>query len=251
MLAEMDVSGLLSRHTSWKWSPLFNIFISLTVGFLFLESDVSLGKPTYDFLRSLQINGDGKFGVDFHYYDENISVLVISFTILFVIDTTNLLKKVFSTSFPVFMGRISFSMYLFHRSIIIDSLSNQLMDVNSSQGRYPNVLISFIVLFFVSEILTVFIDHPSVDFARWVEKGLLGDWKVNEVISSAPYWPRGVISYIYGRFKICVLSFISMLPTSLNSRLRSRNESQGEQVNSEIENAPKELKFIDSDILPK
>lgn len=243
MLAEMDISGVLTRYKDWKWSPLFNTTLALALGFTFLQSDYSLGKITFDFLRSLQINDKGEFGARDIFWQENISVLILSFTILFIIDTTNILRSVFSSSFPVFLGRISFSMYLFHRTIV-DSLSYQLMDINSSHGWYPIVGLCFIVLFFVSEVLTVFIDHPSVDFARWVEKGLLGDWTIKELIHTIPYWPRGVISYIYRRFKICVLNFASLGQISLCCRPKSKKEVNYSESDTQIE-----MTFRDSDTL--
>lgn len=219
MLAEMDVSGFLTRHSNWKWSLSFNLFLSLAVGFTFMESSFSFGRVTFEFLRSLQINGDGNFGVDVAFWQENISVLIISFTILFVVETTEFLQKIFSSPFPVYMGRISFSMYLFH-PIIISSLSNQLIDMNPSEGLNPNVTICFIVLFFVSEVLTVFVDHPSVDFGRWVEKRLLGQWTSQELIITIPYWPRATISFLFGRFKVCILNFMSLSPMNAFPRFR-------------------------------
>lgn len=67
----------------------------------------------------------------------------------------------------------------------------------------------FIIALFVSEILTVFIDLPSVDLSKWIERKILKDtrWTLKDICYSVPYWPYNVAYFFYSKTLICFCNF--------------------------------------------
>lgn len=79
----------------------------------------------------------------------------------------------------------------------------------------------FIIALFVSEILTVFIDLPSVDLSRWIEKKVLKDpnWTFKDIAYSVPYWPYNIIYFFYSKSLICFCNFSWVITCSYNNIL--------------------------------
>lgn len=123
MLTELDLMGVLSKYSRWKWSFLINCMIIAVLIFFFLESQFGYGTELGTFLRSIQLS-DGKFGVEKVFWRADVNILIICSAIMFIVETTPVVKRALSTTFIVFLGRISFSLYLFHYTLICKTFPN-------------------------------------------------------------------------------------------------------------------------------
>jgi peptidoglycan/LPS O-acetylase OafA/YrhL len=216
MLAELDVSGALTRYSKWRWSVALNLLISLAVTFIFMQSDYTVGKETLAFLKSLQIDpSTAKNGVRDIFWQENISVLFITSAILFVTETTSSLQYFFSLPPFVYLGRISFMTYLFHVTVYDDF--GRLF-----YAKYPDrtpletvglILAMLLLVIFASEALTVFIDTPSVQLSSWIENEVLRntEWAFIDIVYSIPRWPLGIFKFFYFKTRIVIINIYTFV----------------------------------------
>jgi peptidoglycan/LPS O-acetylase OafA/YrhL len=114
ILAHMDHQKIFKSVALSKWKSLLHTFLCLILAVFFLHSPLTLGSNTSEWIRTLQINDEGKYGVGDPFWEENASMLMVCF----IIETNLTVQKIFAWKGFIFLGKISFVMYLFHPMII-------------------------------------------------------------------------------------------------------------------------------------
>ncbi|KAK5036375.1 hypothetical protein LTS07_002102 [Exophiala sideris] len=106
-------------------------------------------------------------------------ISAIAFILL--VDNTAIFRRFFFFAFPQYLGEISFSMYLVHPLIIKVVLTRwndfvspwmagiRIWWIKECLNLTINGLVFIPVLFWVSDLLTRYVDRGSVDLARWLE----------------------------------------------------------------------------------
>lgn len=102
--------------------------------------------------------------------------------LILLVDHSAMLRCIFTSPFAQYLGEISFSMYLIHRNLlIIVALPLKTMIQNWMPTFMGNwwvgyimslgliIVTSFSILFRTSELLTRYLDRPSITFASWLE----------------------------------------------------------------------------------
>jgi hypothetical protein len=121
---------------------------------------------------------------------------------IFIIDTTIFVQKLFNNWFLVYLGRISFSLYLIHGNIL-HSLSTHLVVIyagDNPEKKLVVMIVTLISIFIFSEILTVFIDIPSVQFGNWlIELGSYKSFDFKSVFKWLLRLPLNFFLFIYIR----------------------------------------------------
>lgn len=180
ILAQMDVTGLTDRIRRSHLGVFATLLAVYVVIHLTFHSDYTLGATTDTFLRSFQLNSHGTFGVEGgtrdHWAHENVSQLVLSFAILVGVEVSTGVQSILSLMPFVFLGRVSFALYLYHHTLI-DSFGEWvfvMIPPTTFATRAANLGINVVVLLVVSEILTRIVDVPSVYLSKWVAVDLLG-----------------------------------------------------------------------------
>ena len=95
--------------------------------------------------------------------------------LLFITLYSPIIKKVLTTKFPQFLGKISFSLYLVHLPIICSFSCATYITLSSWQyfGYYSTSLITCLISFpiiIIASVLFTYIDEMSVKLARKVQK---------------------------------------------------------------------------------
>lgn len=92
--------------------------------------------------------------------------------ILIVVLNSNKLQNIFSLRPFRFLGEISFSMYLLHFIILFSFSSKLTILLSNKVGYHANFIISFLIslilIFVISKIMTVYIDNTGVRFSKYV-----------------------------------------------------------------------------------
>ncbi|KIV85435.1 hypothetical protein PV11_01131 [Exophiala sideris] len=100
---------------------------------------------------------------------------------ILLVDHTAVFRRFFTFSFPQYLGEISFSMYLIHPLIIKVVLTRwndfvspwtagiSIWWIKECLNLTINGLVFFPVLFWVSDLLTRYVDRRSIDLSRWLE----------------------------------------------------------------------------------
>ena len=117
------------------------------------------------------------------------------------------------------------------------------------------VLPQLIILLFASEVLTVFVDQPTVSFVFWLEQEALhGQWTWKGVIFSIPFWPLGVARFFYGRTKTLLLNFVSIFTGGADlvltwSYLLPRGDQEDLDLEADIEKGGRDYERVKTVIL--
>jgi peptidoglycan/LPS O-acetylase OafA/YrhL len=90
--------------------------------------------------------------------------------LIFSVLCSTLLQKIFTNKASIFLGKISFSMYLLH-PIVIASFSSYLIILFKDWKYYNNAvllifILTLIVTFIISYLMTIFVDKKSIEMSR-------------------------------------------------------------------------------------
>jgi uncharacterized membrane protein YeiB len=191
ILAHMDEQKILEAMTLSKRKRLLNIVICLVLFIFFLHSPITLGAKTTEWIRSWQVTKEGNWGVGDAFWEENTSMAIVSFLCLLMVETNPFLQKFFGWKGFVYLGRISFSMYLFHPTVI-ETIGLALKD---SVPKTPffvlvQILLVTLAVFICSDVLTKLFDEPSIHVTKWVETDLLTPWSIRRILAIPGFWMR-------------------------------------------------------------
>jgi hypothetical protein len=136
--------------------------------------------------------------------------------ILFVIETSDIAQSFFNLNIMQFLGRVSFPLYLYHEYMLeltfVKSFNYGAWLVSDGH-RVLMVLMTTILLLGVSEVLTIWVDRPSIEVTSWVGRGLFGEWNFSEtVFQSIPSWPQAVRKYVGDKCKETLESALYINP---------------------------------------
>jgi len=213
ILAEASNVGMLDRFQRSRLSTAINATLALFMVYFMFHGKYFYGKETFEFVRTLQVGKDGKHGVQDYFWEENATMCVVSFIVLFIVETKPFLQRFFSHRLFVFLGRISFALYLFHHTFMASTLHwlKTMIPFDTTINATILIALSTVLLCLVSEVLTIWIDHPSITFGRWIETKVLNDdWTVMDIAYSIPFWPRGIVSFAFHQTKLTIKSFIQL-----------------------------------------
>ncbi|KAI8900738.1 acyltransferase 3 [Globomyces pollinis-pini] len=187
VLAELSNAGILQKLAKIKLFLLFNIVSGLLIFYAFSVTPYSdYALPIRNYFTSFQMKQNGQLGRQHEmiFYRESPTDLMAAFLMLFMFETTPILQRFLSLPPFIFLGRVSFMMYLMN-DIFIHYLSHYAEYYIGKQTNSEIFLVTVVnlcFLFVISEILTIVIDTPSVDFSRWIEKVVLSDWTLKDLI---------------------------------------------------------------------
>lgn len=90
--------------------------------------------------------------------------------LIFSVLCANILQKMFTNKASLFLGKISFSMYLLH-PIVIASFSSYLIIQFKDWKYYNNAvllifILTLIITFIISYLMTIFVDKKSIELSR-------------------------------------------------------------------------------------
>jgi peptidoglycan/LPS O-acetylase OafA/YrhL len=140
----------------------------------------------------------------------DVSNLIITAILIIILDTTTLVQKMFSNPLLMYLGRISLPLYLIH-DFVLHSLSDDLVNTYAGNNSNRNSVVMGVTLFVViifSEILTVFVDAPSVQFGNWLVE--LGDSKsvsFKAIFKWILRLPCNFIAFFFSCFRKCYKNF--------------------------------------------
>ena len=129
---------------------------------------------TYPTFVDIKTTGYGFLATDFFGYAPTFYHMVGAFFVMLAVLSSAGLQKFFSLRFPLFLGRISFSMYAMH-VIIIGSLSCGMFLLLKPQMDYHTAVgITFVVTMGVSLlggwVVNRFVDEPGVRLSSTIQK---------------------------------------------------------------------------------
>jgi peptidoglycan/LPS O-acetylase OafA/YrhL len=108
--------------------------------------------------------------------------------LLMVLMNSEMLSKLFSFRLFSFMGKISFSVYLLHLTVL-EYFSLPLLHFIKDEFLFNKkvnlaliLLISLFVIVVVSFLMTTYIDQPAVKFANYVYNGLFSSKEKNSIV---------------------------------------------------------------------
>jgi peptidoglycan/LPS O-acetylase OafA/YrhL len=152
--------------------------------------------------NSIKLNEQGALGGRDNFWAEDTSIFVFCTAVMFLIECIDILQVVFSWQPFLFLGRISFTMYLFHqyhRDSVQHALVQELSTVTNTQWRvFLIFVISNALLFVESWVLVYLIDDPTVEFSRWFERVVfLEPWSMRRIRGWFLSRPRAVLNWGY------------------------------------------------------
>ncbi|KAJ8325904.1 hypothetical protein BDV3_003767 [Batrachochytrium dendrobatidis] len=201
-LADLSLHGYLNRFRQWKFSTLVQIgafLLSVVIAFdySFLPYSVLIDK-----FVCANLYQNGKQGVTNSGWKESFVVFVFCFTVMFCIETSTWLQRFFSHRIFVFLGRISFTLYLLHvywLNVFALKFNNYIKVVFVDCPEL-GVCVSFVtstcLLTLVSYLLIPIIDTPSIWAGKWVERALTEEWTVAGILTWWKQLPRSLLGYV-------------------------------------------------------
>ncbi|KAJ2993165.1 hypothetical protein HDV02_002605 [Globomyces sp. JEL0801] len=167
IFADLSNRGILQKIKSYRWTPLVNTLLFLVVGYFTLDTRFSIGPKMEVWVKSWQVGYDTNFGnwsTESH-FEEKPTVLLLCSTIIYIVETTDILQWFLGLDIFVFLGRISFMMYLFHPffNYSFQPFVLGYFDVTTLFGKTMVFCICTVVICIVSELLTRLIDIPIMN----------------------------------------------------------------------------------------
>ncbi|KAH6570915.1 hypothetical protein BASA60_005399 [Batrachochytrium salamandrivorans] len=201
-LADLAMHGYLARFQKWRFAQIIQITVFLlSIAVAFTYSFLGVSEPIETFVCSILFH-HGKQGVDNTGWEESFIVFVFCITMMFCIETSARLQWVLSRPVFVFLGHISFSLYLLH-TYWIDMFAIGFNNyVNAVLVDWPNLAVcislgvSTCMLALMSYLLVPIIDTPSVWAGKWVEQALTEQWTLAGVIASWRNTPFRLYVYV-------------------------------------------------------
>ena len=183
LIADWAQHGYFEQFRSWKYFPLVQILMfSFSIFVSFETPWFNVYRPLHDYIRSGQFL-HGKMGVGNRFWEENIVVFFFSFVTMLCIETSTWLQKIFSNRFFLFLGHISFAMYLFHQywmSLFALSFAKYIKEVITDKilAAVVSISVSTTLLCIISYFLTPIIDTPSIAFGQFIETLIVEPWSI-------------------------------------------------------------------------
>jgi len=100
--------------------------------------------------------------------DTKIYFLILSFIVVYFVIRNPFLNTVLSGKIPMWLGKISFSMYLIHLPIIFSFTSYFLLFNTTMIYRILISISTMIICFILSLIYTTYVDKNGVKLANWI-----------------------------------------------------------------------------------
>ncbi|KAJ8328718.1 hypothetical protein QVD99_004466 [Batrachochytrium dendrobatidis] len=183
-IADLAQHGYIEKYRGWRFSPY------LTAACFFGSMICVFRTPWFNIadyldqsIRKYQFS-NGVMGVSGVFYEENALIFLFCLATMFAIETSVYLQWFFSRSVFLFLGRISFPMYLIHHYTFstMDWFNQHVKNVfyDSILTEIIIIVVPTLFLCLVSYILVFIMDNPSVVVGKWVERVVLGDdWSLH------------------------------------------------------------------------
>ena len=173
-----SLDGLFERFSTWKHSFIAKCIVGLIAFLISCKfSFLNVVDPLDEVVRS-HLFYKGKQGVGNTGYEESWYVFLFSLTVLFLLETTPLLQRIFSWKPFLFLGKISFSLYLVH---VYWMFLFGIPFTKLVHGSLPllvavpvSATISTLTLIIISYYMMSVLDIPSTMIGNYVLKSLQG-----------------------------------------------------------------------------
>ena len=190
LIADLDLIRMTSRHTvsqtrSVSLPKADRLWVAVFAVGLYLSSIPTIGCSTtkgYITLSSLVPSmWEDKAG-----FIRSIGAILITWSVA----NSKLIQPIFTNSFTLYLGKISYALYLVHGNVLkslqyasmplIYRITNDGTKQKATTGGQVvawllGVLITGLATFWISDLFWRYVDMPSVSFARWVEEKVSDD----------------------------------------------------------------------------
>ncbi|KAJ3417408.1 hypothetical protein HDV05_004873 [Chytridiales sp. JEL 0842] len=183
MLADMREHGYLKRFQKWRYAHVVKFLLFVTTApFAFTYYDNPVRKWAENFLgETIRINSHVIMARE-QWFPNATVIFPFIFSCMFIVETSTWIQKVLSWRFFLFLGRISYMLYLSHMAVIVivdDHI--HAFHANPYVPYYVSYSITFISLMIVdilvAWILTELFDTPCLNLLRFWEAVYLSEEK--------------------------------------------------------------------------
>jgi peptidoglycan/LPS O-acetylase OafA/YrhL len=182
IIADWSQSGYFRAYISRRYSWILSWVLLCIVCFITLHGPYTYGKQFDEYLRQIVIKADGKHGASLEFWESNLSFLILCTAMMLFVEVSPMTQAFFGLKPFVYLGRISFALYLFHPTFI-ETIGMWLMFKVGYQSKSQCHWISFyagVINIVIAEFLTRIVDVPSIFVARYIEQGFInGNWSIN------------------------------------------------------------------------
>jgi peptidoglycan/LPS O-acetylase OafA/YrhL len=194
MISDFSLTDLSARFKKWRYCWIVSSLLLGFVSYVTLHGPYTIGKQTDEYLRGLLIRPNGEYGASIEFWESNLSFLILCTAMMLYVEVTPLVQTIFSWFPFVYLGRVSFCLYLFHPTFV-ETLGRVVVGrfgYRTKSECHWSMIVATILLVLISEILTHVIDNPSVSVSKWAERGMVhGDWSIHSktfrVVGMVPY----------------------------------------------------------------
>ncbi|KAJ3417409.1 hypothetical protein HDV05_004874 [Chytridiales sp. JEL 0842] len=183
MLADMREHGYLERFRKWKYSHVVKFLLFVTTApFAFTYYDNPVRKWAENFLgETIRINTHIMMPREQWFPNASV-VFPFIFACMFIVETTIWVQKVLSFKFLLFLGKISYMLYLSHMpltQIVGPTINSYLFAPYTPTPYWVNFPVACVLLIVldltVAWILTEMFDTPCLNLLRFWESVFLAE----------------------------------------------------------------------------
>ncbi|KAJ2990003.1 hypothetical protein HDV02_004657, partial [Globomyces sp. JEL0801] len=164
IFADLSNRGVLKSLKHKKSTLFFSTITILFSLFLCIDSPYTIGKTANDWIKTFQVDSQMRFGAWETNYgsDERPLVLLLCTAIMFAIETNDLLQNILGSKPFVFLGRISYMLYLAHPvfNYSIHQILYKLIDSSTPFGNACLFVTTTTLACLFSELLVRIVDEP-------------------------------------------------------------------------------------------
>ncbi|KAI8894747.1 acyltransferase 3 [Globomyces pollinis-pini] len=171
IFADLSNRGVFKKLMTYKLTYLCSTLAILLSLFLSIDSPYSIGAIANASVKNLQVNSQMIFGAWETYYgsDERPMVLLLCTAVMFAIETSSWLQWILGSKPFVFLGRISYMLYLAHPifNYSIHQLLYKAIDSTTPVGSACLFVVTTSCACLFSEILVRIIDEPVLKLLNY------------------------------------------------------------------------------------
>ncbi|KAI8919765.1 acyltransferase family-domain-containing protein [Entophlyctis helioformis] len=178
-LADLAHHGFMARYTRWPYMWVVNGLLATAAVLVSFKTDwwnVADGLDAW--LRSVQSKNGVQGIAKPYFWDENFPVYVYSAVFMLLLECSTTMQRFYTLPPFLFLGRISFALYLFHdywiRLFDPKPLAAWVGGDETTQV-VTCIIVWTVPLLLISYVLTFIVDEPSVRVGKWLERVLVTD----------------------------------------------------------------------------
>ncbi|KAJ3417407.1 hypothetical protein HDV05_004872 [Chytridiales sp. JEL 0842] len=204
MLADAREYGHLKRFQQWRYAHLTKFLLFFTTApFAFTYWDNPVRKWAENFLgETIRINSHILMQRE-QWFPNATVIFPFIFACMLIVETSTWIQKVLSWRFFLFLGRISYMLYLSHVATVLVVADNiDAFIYRSSVPQWVSMSVTFVLLnalnLLVAWILTEMFDTPCLNLLRFWESVFLSEEK----------WSWGLmLDWCRGKYERTVVDF--------------------------------------------